>query len=150
MLNCPYIQSCAALICKTFQFKLHIRSSDILCRRGVIYLHLNPVEALRVSSSNHSHSYSFRLHSPSPSLKQPSLPSPAATSFLIRLSKSTLLQPKRNQIKIQLLFRKTKLCCIFAPALSFSCGGGCMHEGDNIDMSKDIGDPGLLLLTTRF
>ncbi|MED6281172.1 hypothetical protein CHARACLAT_018450 [Characodon lateralis] len=116
---------------------------------GYFFLNLPPVETLRGSSANHNHSYTSRLHSLSPSLKHPSL---VATSFPVCLSKTTLLQPKRNQIKIQLLFRKTKLRCIFAPALCCSCGGGCARYnklvGDYnvICMKKDIREAGLLFL----
>lgn len=77
---------------------------------GVTHL---PPDALRTSAASHHHSYNDLPHFPE---KPCLLPSPLSFSLSlpVLLSKTTLLQPKRFKIKIQLLFRKTKLRCIFS------------------------------------
>lgn len=45
----------------------------------------------------------------------PVLPSSLELALPVLFSETALLQPKRIQIKIQLLFRKTKLCSVFPP-----------------------------------
>lgn len=77
------------------------------------------------SSSRCDVSFTHPYHRGEPPRLPTTAPPPSLPPVLF--SKTTSLQPKRNKIKIQLLFRKTKLCFFPAPLPHSSAplrGGG--------------------------